>query len=90
MVVDKMFRFFDYNKYVVLNGVLQLILYTKEKNAILFTYPPEVRFSELLKVDFFIDKQFLIVCVFFFALTKFLFCVWGNILWLFVFACTVL
>ncbi|XP_039004452.1 probable signal peptidase complex subunit 2 [Hibiscus syriacus] len=26
--------------YVVFNGVLQLIMYTKEKNAILFTYPP--------------------------------------------------
>ncbi|KAF8048947.1 hypothetical protein N665_2346s0003 [Sinapis alba] len=35
-----------YNKkYVVLNGVLQLILYTKEKNAILFTYPPEGSFT---------------------------------------------
>jgi len=31
-----------YDTYVVLNAVLQLILYTKEKNAILFTYPPEV------------------------------------------------
>ncbi|KAL0674343.1 hypothetical protein Bca4012_002324 [Brassica carinata] len=31
--------------YVVLNGVLQLILYTKEKNAILFTYPPEGSFT---------------------------------------------
>uniref|UniRef100_M4CLB1 Signal peptidase complex subunit 2 n=1 Tax=Brassica campestris TaxID=3711 RepID=M4CLB1_BRACM len=37
--------FFDYDKYVVLNGVLQLILYTKEKNAILFTYPPEGSFT---------------------------------------------
>ncbi|XP_038992080.1 probable signal peptidase complex subunit 2 [Hibiscus syriacus] len=26
--------------YIVFNGVLQLIIYTKEKNAILFTYPP--------------------------------------------------
>ncbi|XP_039010006.1 probable signal peptidase complex subunit 2 [Hibiscus syriacus] len=26
--------------YVVFNGILQLIIYTKEKNAILFTYPP--------------------------------------------------
>ncbi|KAF8108344.1 hypothetical protein N665_0111s0054, partial [Sinapis alba] len=40
-----MFGFFDYGKYVVLNGVLQLILYTKEKNAILFTYPPEGSFT---------------------------------------------
>ncbi|RID69984.1 hypothetical protein BRARA_C02041 [Brassica rapa] len=31
--------------YVVLNGVLQLILYTKEKNAILFTYPPQGSFT---------------------------------------------
>ncbi|KAF3575831.1 hypothetical protein DY000_02028880 [Brassica cretica] len=45
MTVDKMFGFFDYGKYVVLNGVLQLILYTKEKNAILFTYPPEGSFT---------------------------------------------
>ncbi|GAB2284959.1 hypothetical protein Dimus_019414 [Dionaea muscipula] len=30
----------DSGKYVVINGVLQLIMYTKEKNAILFTYPP--------------------------------------------------
>ena len=35
----------DSGKYVVLNGVLQLIIYIKEKNAILFTYPPKVRFS---------------------------------------------
>ncbi|KAL7612071.1 signal peptidase complex subunit 2 [Lactuca sativa] len=26
--------------YVIFNGILQLIIYTKEKNAILFTYPP--------------------------------------------------
>ncbi|KAB2010827.1 hypothetical protein E1A91_A10G256500v1 [Gossypium mustelinum] len=26
--------------YIVFNGVLQLVIYTKEKNAILFTYPP--------------------------------------------------
>ncbi|XP_022744661.1 probable signal peptidase complex subunit 2 [Durio zibethinus] len=26
--------------YIVFNGLLQLIIYTKEKNAILFTYPP--------------------------------------------------
>ncbi|KAF6165774.1 hypothetical protein GIB67_012671 [Kingdonia uniflora] len=30
--------------YVVLNGLLQLIIYTKEKNAILFTYPLAVSF----------------------------------------------
>jgi len=27
--------------YVVFNGFLQLLTYTKEKNAILFTYPPK-------------------------------------------------
>ncbi|XP_010554650.1 PREDICTED: probable signal peptidase complex subunit 2 [Tarenaya hassleriana] len=31
--------------YVALNAVLQLILYTKEKNAILFTYPLEGSFT---------------------------------------------
>ncbi|VVB02803.1 unnamed protein product [Arabis nemorensis] len=31
--------------FFLLNGVLQLILYTKEKNAILFTYPPEGSFT---------------------------------------------
>ncbi|CAF1808138.1 unnamed protein product [Brassica oleracea] len=44
-VIIVMFGFFDYGKYVVLNGVLQLILYTKEKNAILFTNPPEGSFT---------------------------------------------
>ncbi|CAB4270897.1 unnamed protein product [Prunus armeniaca] len=33
---------FDSGKYIVFNGLLQLIIYTKEKNAILFTYPPAV------------------------------------------------
>lgn len=40
---------FDYGKYVVFNGLLQLIIYTKEKNAILFTYPPAV--SSLFEMD---------------------------------------
>ncbi|KAL6128137.1 hypothetical protein ACLB2K_071493 [Fragaria x ananassa] len=31
--------------YVVLNGMLQLIIYIKEKNAILFTYPPKDSFT---------------------------------------------
>lgn len=44
--MNKIVWFFDYDgTYVVLNGVMQLIMYTKEKNAILFTYPLEVCFS---------------------------------------------
>ncbi|KAK9186570.1 hypothetical protein WN944_017958 [Citrus x changshan-huyou] len=35
----------DSGKYIVFNGILQLIIHTKEKNAILFTYPPEVSSS---------------------------------------------
>ncbi|XP_031487356.1 signal peptidase complex subunit 2 [Nymphaea colorata] len=31
--------------YVIFNGLLQLIIYTKEKNAILFTYPPTGSFN---------------------------------------------
>ncbi|KAK8934612.1 putative signal peptidase complex subunit 2 [Platanthera zijinensis] len=31
--------------YVVLNGILQFISYTKEKNAFLFTYPPPASFN---------------------------------------------
>uniref|UniRef100_A0A5B7A7R6 Signal peptidase complex subunit 2 n=1 Tax=Davidia involucrata TaxID=16924 RepID=A0A5B7A7R6_DAVIN len=31
--------------YIVFNGLLQLIIYTKEKNAILFTYPPVGSFN---------------------------------------------
>jgi len=31
--------------YIVFNGLLQLFLYTKEKNAILFTYPPAESFT---------------------------------------------
>ncbi|PSS34491.1 Signal peptidase complex subunit like [Actinidia chinensis var. chinensis] len=31
--------------YIVFNGILQLIIYTKEKNAILFTYAPAGSFS---------------------------------------------
>ncbi|KAL9421623.1 hypothetical protein AB3S75_033990 [Citrus x aurantiifolia] len=31
--------------YIVFNGILQLIIHTKEKNAILFTYPPEGSFT---------------------------------------------
>ncbi|PON97350.1 Signal peptidase complex subunit [Trema orientale] len=35
----------DSGKYIVFNGLLQLIIYTKEKNAILFTYPPAGSFT---------------------------------------------
>ncbi|GAV56794.1 SPC25 domain-containing protein [Cephalotus follicularis] len=35
----------DSGKYVLFNGLLQLIIYTKEKNAILFTYPPAGSFT---------------------------------------------
>ncbi|XVF24036.1 hypothetical protein REPUB_Repub13aG0092000 [Reevesia pubescens] len=31
--------------YIVFNGLLQLIIYTKEKDAILFTYPPAGSFT---------------------------------------------
>ncbi|KAJ9684493.1 hypothetical protein PVL29_016793 [Vitis rotundifolia] len=31
--------------YILFNGLLQLIIYTKEKNAILFTHPPEGSFN---------------------------------------------
>ncbi|PIN15099.1 Signal peptidase complex, subunit SPC25 [Handroanthus impetiginosus] len=33
------------DEYVVFNGILQLIIYLKEKNAILFTYPPPGSFN---------------------------------------------
>ncbi|PKA56168.1 putative signal peptidase complex subunit 2 [Apostasia shenzhenica] len=36
--------FFDYGNFVVLNVILLLISFTKEKNALLFTYPPPVSF----------------------------------------------
>uniref|UniRef100_A0A7N0T9K9 Signal peptidase complex subunit 2 n=1 Tax=Kalanchoe fedtschenkoi TaxID=63787 RepID=A0A7N0T9K9_KALFE len=35
----------DSGKYVLVNGLLQLIVHTKEKNAILFTHPPEGSFT---------------------------------------------
>ncbi|KAL1211068.1 Signal peptidase complex subunit 2 [Cardamine amara subsp. amara] len=38
-------RSFVISRYVVLSAVMQLILYTKEKNAILFTYPLEGSFT---------------------------------------------
>ncbi|KAI3427879.1 uncharacterized protein J3R85_009121 [Psidium guajava] len=31
--------------YIVFNGILQLLIYTKEKNAIMFTYPPVGSFN---------------------------------------------
>ncbi|KAM1069559.1 hypothetical protein ACFX13_001485 [Malus domestica] len=36
---------FDSCTYIVFNAVLQLIIFTKEKNAILFTYPPADSFT---------------------------------------------
>ncbi|KAL6980656.1 hypothetical protein U1Q18_022293 [Sarracenia purpurea var. burkii] len=35
----------DSGKYIVFNVILQLIIYTKEKSVILFTYPPPGSFS---------------------------------------------
>ncbi|KAJ8541476.1 hypothetical protein K7X08_002292 [Anisodus acutangulus] len=37
--------FLDYGTYILFNVILQLIIHTKEKNAILFTYPPEGSFN---------------------------------------------
>ncbi|KAL0539513.1 hypothetical protein IC582_023728 [Cucumis melo] len=39
------YAIFNSGKYVVFNGILQFIVYTKEKNAILFTYPPAGSFT---------------------------------------------
>ncbi|XP_050904318.1 signal peptidase complex subunit 2 isoform X1 [Lathyrus oleraceus] len=38
--------------YVIFNGLLQLIIYTKEKNAILFTYPLSLGFYFFLQGSF--------------------------------------
>ncbi|KAL9266839.1 Signal peptidase complex subunit 2-like protein [Drosera capensis] len=38
-------KFPENRNYVIVNGLLQLIVYTKEKNAILFTYPPPGSFD---------------------------------------------
>lgn len=43
---------FDSGKYIVFSGILQLIIYRKEKNAILFTYPPPVSFIWLSDDNF--------------------------------------
>ncbi|CAN1173830.1 Signal peptidase complex subunit 2 [Linum perenne] len=40
--------------YVVLNVVLQLIIFIKEKNAILFTYPPQVSFVLIISAQSFL------------------------------------
>ncbi|XP_050127260.1 signal peptidase complex subunit 2-like [Malus sylvestris] len=37
--------------YVIVNGILQVVSYTKEKNAILFTHPPAGAFSTGLVVS---------------------------------------
>ncbi|KAH6769126.1 Microsomal signal peptidase 25 kDa subunit [Perilla frutescens var. frutescens] len=39
------FFILDIGKYVLFNGILQVIIYVKEKNAILFTYPPPDSFN---------------------------------------------
>lgn len=39
--------YLDYGKYIIFNAILQVIVYTKEKNAILFTYPPAVSYYTL-------------------------------------------
>ncbi|XP_022880645.1 probable signal peptidase complex subunit 2 [Olea europaea var. sylvestris] len=52
--------------YIVFNGILQLIIYIKEKNAILFTYPPTGSFHTTglvitSKLPRFSDKYTLII-----------------------------
>ncbi|KAL2541638.1 putative signal peptidase complex subunit 2 [Abeliophyllum distichum] len=52
--------------YIVFNGILQLIIYVKEKNAILFTYPPTGSFHTTglvvtSKLPRFSDKYTLII-----------------------------
>ncbi|BFG17926.1 hypothetical protein CerSpe_042000 [Prunus speciosa] len=41
----------DSGKYIIVNGILQVVSYTKEKNAILFTHPPVGAFSTGLVVS---------------------------------------
>ncbi|XP_059669230.1 signal peptidase complex subunit 2-like [Cornus florida] len=61
-----MYLIFDSGKYIVFNGLLQLIIYTKGKNAILFTYPPAVSYSvpfnwfnsSLISCEFFLQESF--------------------------------
>ncbi|XP_042515393.1 probable signal peptidase complex subunit 2 [Macadamia integrifolia] len=43
--VNKNFLIRCIKLYIVLNGLLQLIIFTKEKNVILFTYPPPSSFN---------------------------------------------
>lgn len=38
----------DASTYIVFNGILQLIIHTKEKNAIMFTHPPAVSCTWIL------------------------------------------
>ncbi|KAL2926139.1 putative signal peptidase complex subunit 2 [Bienertia sinuspersici] len=40
IIIALVAQFYPKNKYIILNGLLQLIIYMKEKNAIMFTYPP--------------------------------------------------
>ncbi|KAL4559385.1 hypothetical protein LXL04_031523 [Taraxacum kok-saghyz] len=51
---------FDYCKFVLFNGILQLIIYTKEKNAILFTCPLAVSFVFLFQLQL---KLFLLASI---------------------------
>lgn len=44
--------YLDYGKYIIFNVILQVIVYTKEKNAILFTYPPTVSYYILVVIYF--------------------------------------
>ncbi|GAA0165388.1 protease [Lithospermum erythrorhizon] len=45
IIVALFAQFYNKNTYIVFNGLLQLLMYTKEKNAILFTYPPQGSFD---------------------------------------------
>ncbi|KAE9461336.1 hypothetical protein C3L33_06777, partial [Rhododendron williamsianum] len=51
----------DASTYIVFNGILQLIIHTKEKNAIMFTHPPAVSCTWIL-VEIFFRLWFIHVC----------------------------
>ncbi|MFQ6649098.1 hypothetical protein Gotur_022488 [Gossypium turneri] len=48
----------DSGKYIVFNVILQLVSYTKEKNAIMFTYPPPVFGLDVLKLRCWVSSIF--------------------------------